>query len=46
VNSAYRSSSAFFKQLQENTQVEKNVVKKKKKFEGDAASKSAKKFKL
>ena len=42
---AYRSSTAFFKQLQENSLMDKKVVKRKKFNESDSA-KSSKKLKL
>jgi hypothetical protein len=45
VNSALRSSSAFFKQLQENTQLSKKVGKKKLN-NNDSNGKSSKKLKL
>jgi hypothetical protein len=45
VNSALRSSSAFFKQLQENTQLSKKVGKKKLN-NSDSNAKSSKKLKL
>jgi hypothetical protein len=43
-NKAYKSSTAFFKQLQENTQLGKKVIKKKR--AGDSNEKSSKKLKL
>ncbi len=46
VNNALRSSSAFFKQLQENTQLSKKVGVKKRQNNADSSSKSSKKLKL
>ncbi len=47
VNTALRSSSAFFKQLQENTQLSKKVAIKKRSSDSTASNtNSSKKFKL